>query len=188
MEWITAPWPWYVAGPMIALIMFVLLAFGKEFGFSANLRTMCAAVGGGKYASFFKFNWKGQIWNLVFAVGAILGGYIAHTYLMPSEKISLNPKTVAELETYGLSAAGEQYIPPELFGWDYLATWQGFVMMVVGGFLIGFGTRYAGGCTSGHAISGLSNLQWPSLLAVIGFFIGGLLMTYLGLPFLLPGQ
>jgi uncharacterized protein len=187
MEWITAPWPWYVAGPLIALIMFLLLVFGKEFGFSSNLRTMCAMAGGGRIAGFFKFNWKGQVWNLVFAAGAVLGGYVAHEYMMPSEKIDLNPKTVAELEAMGIADAGETYIPSELFSWEFLTTWQGFVVLVVGGFLIGFGTRYAGGCTSGHAISGLSNLQWPSLLAVIGFFIGGLTMTYFILPFLLPG-
>lgn len=186
MEWITAPWPWYVAGPMIAFIMFLLLVFGKEFGFSSNLRTMCAIGGGGKVADFFKFDWKSQVWNLVFAVGAILGGYLAHKYMMPSEKIDLNPKTVAELESHGIMNAGAQYIPPEMFSWDFLATWQGMIIMIGGGFLIGFGTRYAGGCTSGHAISGLSNLQWPSLLAVIGFFIGGLIMTYFILPFLLP--
>jgi uncharacterized membrane protein YedE/YeeE len=53
-------------------------------------------------------------------------------------------------------------------------------LLLVGGVLIGFGTRYAGGCTSGH-VSGLSNLQIPSLKAVIGFF-GGLIMSYFYSP------
>jgi uncharacterized membrane protein YedE/YeeE len=56
--------------------------------------------------------------------------------------------------------------------------------MVIGGFLVGFGTRYAGGCTSGHAISGLSNLQFASLIATIGFFAGGLIATHLLYPLL----
>ncbi|MCE2497178.1 MAG: YeeE/YedE family protein [Flavobacteriales bacterium] len=157
--------------------MFLLLIFGKEFGFSANLRTMCAIGGGGQLSDFFKFDWKSQVWNLVFAVGAIMGGYIAHEYMMPSEKIALNPKTIEELENYGTHNAGDQYLPPEMFTREFLSTWQGLVIMIGGGFLIGFGTRYAG----------LSNLQWPSLLAVIGFFIGGLITTYFILPFLLPG-
>jgi uncharacterized membrane protein YedE/YeeE len=58
-------------------------------------------------------------------------------------------------------------------------------MIVVGGFLVGFGTRYAGGCTSGHAIMGLSNLQWPSLVATISFMVGGFIMANLILPFIL---
>jgi uncharacterized membrane protein YedE/YeeE len=187
MEWITAPWPWYVAGPLIAFIMLFMLLFGKEFGFSSNLRTMCSISGAGKFSDFFRFDWKNQIWNLVFAVGAILGGFIAHKFLMPSEMIALNPATVSELEGMGIANAGESYMPKELFSWHFLSTWQGLVLLIGGGFFVGFGTRYAGGCTSGHAISGLSNLQWPSLVAVIGFFIGGLLMTYFILPHLLPG-
>lgn len=187
MEWITAPWPWYIAGPMIAMIMFFMLLFGKEFGFSSNLRTMCSISGAGKFSDFFRFNWKDQVWNLVFGAGAIVGGFLAHQYMMPSEMIALNPATVADLEAQGIANAGQSYVPQELFSWSFLSTWQGLVLLVGGGFFVGFGTRYAGGCTSGHAISGLSNLQWPSLLAVIGFFIGGLVMTYFILPFLLPG-
>jgi uncharacterized membrane protein YedE/YeeE len=57
--------------------------------------------------------------------------------------------------------------------------------MVLGGFLVGFGTRYAGGCTSGHAIMGLSNLQLPSLIATISFMVGGFVMVNLILPYIL---
>lgn len=57
--------------------------------------------------------------------------------------------------------------------------------MVIGGFLVGFGTAYAGGCTSGHAIAGLADRQAASLLAVCGFFAGGLTCTYLVLPLVL---
>ena len=172
---------------MIAMIMFFMLLFGKEFGFSSNLRTMCSISGAGKFSDFFRFDWKNQIWNLVFGAGAVLGGFIAHQYIMPSDMIALNPTTVAELEAQGIMNACQSYVPQELFSWSFLSTWQGLVLLIGGGFFVGFGTRYAGGCTSGHAISGLSNLQWPSLLAVIGFFIGGLIVTYFILPFLLPG-
>ena len=58
-------------------------------------------------------------------------------------------------------------------------------MVLGGGFLVGFGARWAGGCTSGHAISGLADLQVPSLVAVVGFFVGGLAVTHLVLPLLL---
>ena len=75
--------------------------------------------------------------------------------------------------------------PGSLFNWNYLFTWKGLFLFVGGGFFIGFGTRYAGGCTSGHAITGLSNLQLPSLIAVIGFFIGGLFTTWLLFPIII---
>ena len=66
-----------------------------------------------------------------------------------------------------------------------LRTWRGVVVLIGGGFLVGFGTAWAGGCTSGHAISGLANFQLPSLVAVLGFFAGGLVGTWLLLPWLL---
>ena len=182
MNWIYEPWPWYVAGPIIALVMVLLLFFGKSFGVSANLRTMCSIAGAGKFSDFFKFDWKGQMWNIVFLLGAVLGGFISNQYLTNDEKIELNPKTIENLQQLGVEDAGENFLPESLFGVEALSSWQGWVFLIVGGILIGFGARYAGGCTSGHAISGLSNLQVPSLIAVIGFFIGGLIMTYLILP------
>lgn len=185
MDWIYEPWPWYVAGPIIALVMVLLLFFGKSFGVSANLRTMCSIAGAGKYSSFFKFDWKGQMWNIVFIIGAVLGGFISNQYLTNDEKIDLNPSTIENLKDLGVEDAGESFLPESLFGVEVLSTWQGWAFLIVGGLLIGFGARYAGGCTSGHAISGLSNLQLPSLIAVIGFFIGGLIMTYLVLPLIL---
>lgn len=182
MEWITNPWPWYVAGPMIALVMFLLLFFGKNFGMSNNLRTMCTIAGGGKFADFFKIDWRGQIWNLMVVLGSIIGGFIAYKFLTPDLSVDLAPETIAELEKLGFSEAGQDYLPGELFGASAVGSWQGILILLLGGILVGFGTRYAGGCTSGHAISGLSNLQLPSLVAVIGFFIGGLSMVYLIFP------
>jgi len=185
IEFISQPWPWYVAGPIIALVMFTLLLFGNSFGISANLRTMCSIVGAGKSCEFFDFNWKNQIWNLVFAGGLIIGGFIAHEYLTPSQEVHISQETIADLQALGVDKPGSTIVPMDIFSWESLTTVRGFIMLIVGGFLIGFGTRYAGGCTSGHAISGLSDLQLPSLIAVIGFFIGGLIMTYLVLPHLL---
>ena len=185
MRIILEPWPWYVAGPGIALVMGLLVYFGKSFGVSSNLRTMCSLAGAGKYVDFFKFDWKSQIWNLIFILGAIIGGFIAHNYLSISHEIALNSKTIASLEELGFSNVGSAYMPAGIFGLDVLFTVKGWLYLLTGGALVGFGTRYAGGCTSGHAISGLSNLQLPSLIAVIGFFIGGLIMTYLVLPYIL---
>lgn len=183
---LSKPWAWYVAGPAIAGILFLLLWSGGEFGVSSTLRSWCAIGGAGKRVPFFDFDWKAQRWNLVFVLGAILGGWIAHTFLSSPEPLVLAPATVADLSALGIPIS-EGLAPEVLFSWQALLTPRGFLVMVLGGFLVGFGTRWAGGCTSGHAISGLSNLQLPSLLAVIGFFIGGLLMTWIGLPLLFNG-
>lgn len=185
MNSIYDPWPWYIAGPLIALIMVLLTLFGKSFGISSNLRTMCSIAGAGKFSDFFKFDWKKQIWNLVFTAGAIIGGYIAHHFLTINHSVSLNPATVKNLEDLGLTKVGVSYAPEHLFGIEALSSVKGWIYLIAGGILVGFGTRYAGGCTSGHAISGLSNLQLPSLIAVIGFFIGGLVATYFILPYII---
>ena len=181
MEFILQPWSWWFSGAMIAVIMFFLLFFGQSFGFSSNLRTICAAAGLGKSAKFFDFNWRKQIWNLVFLVGAILGGFIAKQYLSTDAPVQISEATISDLSKLGISAP-KSLQPDELFGLDAVLSLKGFLLLAFGGLMVGFGSRYAGGCTSGHAISGLSDLQIPSLIAVTGFFIGGLLMTYLFLP------
>lgn len=182
MNLIYDPWPWYVAGPLIAGTMFVLLYIGKQFGMSSNLRTMCSIGGADKYADFFKFDWKAQRWNLVVVVGAVIGGFIASEF-MSNNTVEINPEVAQQLSTdYGIESAGKAYLPPELFATENLSDPFVLVVLILGGFMVGFGARYAGGCTSGHAISGLSNLQLPSLIAVIGFFIGGLVMIHLLFP------
>lgn len=185
VEWIKQPWEWYVAGPMISGVMFLLLYFGKEFGVSGNLRTLCSIAGAGKVNEFFRFDWKGQLWNLTFVLGGLIGGYIAKEFLSVSEAVGISEATKVQLESFGMENPGSSYLPSSIFSWEALQTPKYALMLVIGGVLVGFGTRYAGGCTSGHAISGLSNLQWPSLIAVVGFFIGGLIMTHLILPHLL---
>jgi uncharacterized membrane protein YedE/YeeE len=182
MDYILQPWPWYVSGPLITFIMLLLFYFGKTFGMSSNLRTLCSMGGAGKYADFFRFDWKAQRWNLVVVVGAIIGGFIAVQFLSDGSTIDLSSNTISDLSAFGFTQIGESLLPPEIFSWDAVASFKGIAILVIAGFLVGFGTRYAGGCTSGHAISGLSNLQKPSLVAVIGFFIGGLIMTHFILP------
>lgn len=181
LEFISQPWTWWVSGTIIALTMFLLLFFGQSFGFSSNLRTICSAAGGGKFVKFFDFNWKTQIWNLVFLVGAILGGFIAHTFLSDGQPVKISESTITDLAQLGISAP-KSVQPEELFSWDAALSLKGFLILALGGLMVGFGSRYAGGCTSGHAISGLSDLQLPSLIAVIGFFVGGLIMTFVLLP------
>ena len=176
------PWSWYVAGPLIALIMILLILFGENFGMSNNLRTLCAMSGGGKCSDFFDFDPRSQFWNLAFVLGSILGGYLAIQYLTPETAIQLSENTIAKLEHQNFANPGSDYLPGEIFGAQKLTSISGLLILIGGGFLVGFGARYAGGCTSGHAISGLSNLQLPSLLAVVGFFIGGLLMVHFILP------
>lgn len=182
MEWILEPWPWYVGGPLIAAIMFLLLFGGKNFGMSANLRTMCAIGGAGKKVDFFKFDWRSQRWNLIVVAGAIMGGFIAMNFLSNDTAVDINPDTVSNLQEYGFSSAGEAYLPDELFASEALTDPKSLAILLIGGLLIGFGARYAGGCTSGQSISGMSNLQLPSLIATMGFFIGGLIMVHLLFP------
>lgn len=184
MDYIFNPWPWYVSGPAIAVVMFLLLYFGKTFGMSSNLRTLCAIGGAGKKVEFFKFNWKAQQWNLVVVAGAIIGGFIATEFLSNPINIDLSEGTVKDLSELGFQNAGQSLLPAELFSWENVLSLKGFLILAIGGFLVGFGTRYAGGCTSGHAITGLSSLQIPSLIAVIGFFIGGLVMIHFIYPIL----
>lgn len=182
MEFILQPWPWYISGPLITLTMLLLIYFGKNFGMSSNLESLCSMGGAGKFSEYFNFDWKAQRWNLVVVLGTVIGGFVATQFLSDHSVIALNPNTIKDLGELGFTDAGASLLPPEIYDWQHVATPKGFGILIIAGFLVGFGTRYAGGCTSGHAITGLSNLQLPSLVAVIGFFIGGLTMTYFLLP------
>lgn len=184
IDFITQPWSWWVSGGLIAGIMFLLLFFGQSFGFSSNLRTICAAAGGGKFVKFFDFNWRSQLWNIVFLIGAVIGGYISHQFLSNGQGVAISENTIQDLAKLGI-AAPQSVQPEELFSLKAVFSFKGFSILALGGLMVGFGSRYAGGCTSGHAISGLSDLQVPSLIAVIGFFVGGLIMTHLLLPIIL---
>ncbi|SEM44191.1 hypothetical protein SAMN05216436_104218 [bacterium A37T11] len=184
MHWILAPWPWYVSGPLIAFTMFLLLYMGKTFGMSSNLRTICTLLGAGKTARLFRFDWKSQRWNLLVMVGAAIGGFLASHYLSIHQAPKINEKTVQDLQKMGFESAGKTYVPTELYGSQVFSSPKMVAILFIGGLLVGFGSRYAGGCTSGHSISGISNLQLPSLIATIGFFIGGLIMVHFIFPYL----
>lgn len=184
MEFITQPWPWYVGGPLIALTLFLMFYFGKAFGVSTTLETFCSVAGAGKLSEYFKVDIQQNSWRFVFVLGILLGGLISSAFLMSSQGIDLHPDTVKELADLGFANAGGSYLPEEIFSMENLFSLKGFLILIGAGILIGFGSRYAGGCTSGHAISGLSNLQLPSLVAVIGFFIGGLVMIWFLFPFI----
>ncbi|MBU3676536.1 MAG: YeeE/YedE family protein [Chitinophagaceae bacterium] len=181
---LTDPWPWYVAGPLIGLMVPLLLIIGnKTFGISSSLRHICAACLPTKLP-FFQYDWKKEQWNLFFVAGIFVGGVVAMQFLSSNAPVTVNPKLAEELATYGITNY-DGLVPVELFNWSTLFSLKGFLLMVVGGFLVGFGTRYAGGCTSGHAIMGLSTLQWPSLVATICFMVGGIAMAQFVLPFIL---
>lgn len=182
-EVITQPWPWYVAGTLIGLTVPTLLLIGnKSFGISSSLRHICAACIPANIP-FFQYNWRKEIWNLYFVAGILIGGFIAETYLSNPNLIEISPQTVNDLKALGVQHYSD-LMPIDIFSWQNLFTFKGFFFIVLGGFLVGFGTRYAGGCTSGHSIMGLSNLQWPSLVATVSFMVGGILMTLFLLPFL----
>ncbi len=186
LETLSQTWPWYVAGPIIGLIVPLLLLLGnKQFGMSANLRHMCAAAAPGNL-EFFKYDWKSSgLWNLTIVLGVLIGAWVAHTFLThPGAVVPISPETVADLNALGITDL-TGLVPAQLISWEGLMTLPGAIMIIVGGFLVGFGSRYAGGCTSGHAISGLADLQLPSLVAVIGFFAGGLFVTFILLPIIL---
>jgi len=190
IETISQPWHWSISGLMIALVMFLLIYLGQRFGVSSSFQALCSIGGAGKKIDYFNYDWKKHDWLLTFVVGGIIGGAIGVSLFASPEPVQISAATVADLEALGVqvpatNADGMGFIPHDLFNFKMLGSLKGILLMVVGGFLIGFGTRYAGGCTSGHAISGLSNLQLPSFVAVIGFFIGGLITTFVLLPFIL---
>jgi uncharacterized membrane protein YedE/YeeE len=182
MEFISQTWHWAISGFLIGMVMLTLNYFGKVFGMSSNLRSLCAMTGIGKKVPFFDWDWKSQRWNLAVVVGAMIGGFVAVHFMSDASNVTLNPKTVEQLATLHIEAPNGKLLPDSVFGTSALQSPKMIIILLLGGLLIGFGSRYAGGCTSGHAISGLSNLQIPSLKAVVGFFIGGLLMAHFILP------
>jgi hypothetical protein len=177
-------WHWSISGFLIAVVMLVLNYYGKVFGVSSNLRTLCTVMGAHKHSDFFKFDWKAQRWNLVVLFGAMLGGWFAVHFMSDPSNISIHPATLYQLEQLGIDLPHGNLEPTTLFGNAVFSSPKKMSLLVFGGLLIGFGSRYAGGCTSGHAIAGISNLQRQSLKAVIGFFVGGLIMAHFIFPLL----
>lgn len=184
IEIIRQPWSWYVAGVLIGLTVPALLLLGnKHFGISSSLRHICAACIPSKIP-FFQYDWKKESWNLFFVAGVLLGGVIATQLLSNPDPIQIASQTVRDLEALNIGV-DHNLMPSSIFSFDNLFTMKGLIFFVIGGFLVGFGTRYAGGCTSGHAIMGLSNVQWPSLVATCCFMMGGFAMTHLIFPWII---
>lgn len=181
LELLKSPWHWSVAGVLIGLTVPTLLLLGnKKFGISSSLRHVCAACLPADI-SFFKYDWKKESWNLFFVVGVFLGGFLAHLFLQNPQEMQIAEGTKAILARYGITDYS-QLMPTEIFAWENIFTLKGLIFFVLGGFMIGFGTRYAGGCTSGHSIMGLANLQVPSLIATISFMVGGFISANILLP------
>ena len=186
-EWIRQPWHWAFSGAAIASVLFLMLWMGRSFGVSSSFKGICAVAGAGKRIPYFRIDIKEEFWRFAFVIGALIGGWIAATFLSSPEAVAISSETVLSLENQGYSypamdATGAGFVPTALINFTSV---KGVLLALGGGFLVGFGARYGGGCTSGHAITGLSFLQLPSLVTVIGFFIGGLLMSHLILPFLM---
>jgi len=184
IEQVQQPWPWYVAGIIIGLIVPALLILGnKSFGISSSMRHVCAACFPGDI-KFFKYDWKKESWNFFFIGGIVIGAFIAINYLANPNPVIVNEDLKKTLAEFGINNY-DKLLPSEIFSFEALFTLRGAIMLIGGGFLVGFGTRYAGGCTSGHSIMGLSSLQWPSLVATICFMIGGFIMANYILPLIL---
>lgn len=179
------PWPWYVAGPLIGLIVpLLLLLAGRDFGISSSLQHICASTLPCR-SDYFRYDWRRKgLWNLIFVAGIALGGFVAGRLFADPDPVAIAASTRATLAAMGIHDF-TGLVPDDLIGWSALFTRRGFCVLVVGGVLVGFGARWAGGCTSGHAITGLASLQSASMLAVAGFFAGGLLVSWWVLPWLL---
>lgn len=184
IEFLSQSWPWYVTGPLLGLMVPMLLFFGnKQFGISSSLQHACAAALPLK-AQYFQYDWKASSWNLVLVAGLIAGAAIATVFLDGGSAPALSEGAHELFASWGMEPASALQ-PREIFGLENLATPTALISLILGGFLVGFGARYANGCTSGHAIMGLSLLNVGSLVAVIGFFIGGLAVSHFVLPWLL---
>jgi uncharacterized membrane protein YedE/YeeE len=184
IEFLRQPWPWWIAGPLVGLVPVALLLLGNRmFGMSSNLRHVCAVIAP-RSAAFFAYDWRREGgWNLCFALGTLLGGFIGGVLLANPEPVAIAARTRADLEALGVRAfAG--LVPGDVFAWNALATVRGFACIEVAGFLVGFGSSWAGGCTSGHGLTGVANLEKSSFLALLAFFAGGIAATWLLLPLL----
>lgn len=188
-EWwhlLSQPWHWAVSGAAIAGILFLMTWMGRSFGVSTAFKSFCHIAGADKHCDFFNFDLKNEYWRLAFVFGGVAGGFLAANFLQSPEPAAISEATISHLKDWGVNyPEGNGFLPTSLYS---IFTVKGVLLALLGGFLVGFGARYGDGCTSGHAISGLAHLQLPSLITVIGFFIGGLTMTWLIMPMIFGGN
>lgn len=184
-ELLSGPIPWYVGGPLLGLMVPILYIIGnKSFGISSTYQHACAAILP-KDRSFFNYDWKkAGAWNLKFAAGILIGGGLAVYFTPENYQVDIADSTVATLRSYGINSF-EGFMPEDVFNWNSLLSVSGWIILALGGFLIGFGTRYGGGCTAGHGISGMADFQRASLIATISFFFGGWLSAYYLIPLII---
>jgi uncharacterized membrane protein YedE/YeeE len=181
LEFLRQPWPWYVVGPLVGLAPAALLLIGNRlFGVASNLRHACAVVAPSG-ADYFRYDWRRERWNLAFVLGIVAGGFLAGVVFRNREPVAIADSTRSALLALGVREF-TGLVPADLFGWSSLFTLRGLLLLVGGGFLVGFGTAYGGGCTSGHGLSGIADLQAASLVALVAFFVGGVLGTFVLLP------
>lgn len=183
-ELLTQPWPWYISGPLIGIMVpLLLLAGNKPFGISSSMRHICAMCVPVRI-KFFDYDWKKESWSLVYVAGILFGGFLGGFVFKNPEAVHLSEKTISDLHGMGISDLSG-LVPSEIFNMTTLFSMKGLIIMLAGGFFVGFGTRYANGCTSGHTITGLSALSFSSLIATLCFFAGGLLVSWFVLPLIL---
>lgn len=176
IEYILQPWPWYVAGPLIGLMVPAFIVFGqKRFGISSSFRHLCTLSP--VKPKFFNYSLSEHGWNLVFVLGLVIGGFLASNFLSASPDLVIAAQTKSQLMTLGFTDFSG-LAPKQLFADFGSLTIIQLLVLVISGFAIGLGTTYAGGCTSGHTITGISLMRLGSITATVGFFIGGLFATH----------
>jgi uncharacterized protein len=181
MDAFSSFWPWYVTGPLIGLYVPALyLLLNRHFGVSSSFRDICAACLRPNLP-YFQYDWKAHRWRLVFVAGIAIGAFLSRGTLATPATGQISPHTLAALSRLGVTDFSS-LVPADLFSWHSLTTLRGLLLTIGGGFLVGFGTRYAGGCTSGHSIHGIATLQPASAIATLCFFAGGVFATIIILP------
>ena len=157
------PLSWYIAGPLLGLMVPLLLVLKeKQFGISSSYHYILSLLP--TRISYFNYDRRQDQWQVFFAIGLILSGFVAIQFFGFSDAFVVLPMkkyTVQASNIYQLNNAVEFFI---------------------GGILVGFGARYANGCTAGHCIMGCSQFALSSILATICFFIGGLIGSYFVVP------
>ena len=166
MEWLTeARWSPYVVGMGIGVLSWLtFLVSEKALGCSTSFARTAGMIekvfrGSRVEMKLYYQEYKPVVdWQWMLVAGMVLGALISSL----------------------LSGDFQwQWIPPRweaVFGADRLAR---IFVALLGGALLGFGSRWAGGCTSGHGISGTMQLAVSSWISAICFFIGGVLSARL---------